>query len=174
MEKRYGTRYACFRQLDRDNNSLLRELQAIASLAGQPDQEAIPALLDALEHHNPSIRYWSLIGIGTLGRTVESSLDKVHYGLNDRAPVVRVAAARALYQMGQDGQEALPVLIDELQSPHEWVRLKAAIVLDEIGEKARPAIPVLKDALNDTYNKYVVRVANRALNQMLGTDNEVR
>ena len=68
------------------------------------------------------------------------------------------------------------MLISELKSPHEWVRLKAAIVLDEIGEKARPAIPAMKQARqeNKPVNKYVVRVANRALNQLLETGNSVR
>ncbi|HKJ67606.1 MAG TPA: HEAT repeat domain-containing protein, partial [bacterium] len=174
IEKEYGTRYAFFRQLDRDNGQLLRELRSVASLAGKPEIADLPALLEALDHPEPSFRYWGLTGIGNLGMEAESALEKVYHGLSDRSPVVRVAAARALYRMGHEGQEALPVLVDELQSPYEWVRLKAATVLDSIGERARPAIPVLKAALKDTYNKYVVRVANRALNQMLGTKNQVR
>lgn len=174
IEKEYGTRYAFFRQLDRDNSQLFRELHAGASLAGKPEIADLPALLEALDTPEPSIRYWGLIGIGNLGVQAKPAVEKVYHGLSDRSPVVRVAAARALYKMGHEGQEALPVLIDELQSPHEWVRLTAVTVLDNIGEKARPAIPALKAALNDTYNKYVVRVANRALNQMLGTNNQVR
>ena len=69
---------------------------------------------------------------------------------------------------------ALPVLIKELQNNHEWVRLHAATALDELDEAARPAVPALKRALGDMENKYVVRVANRALNELYGTDNRVR
>ncbi len=174
IEKEYGTRYAFFRQLDRDNNQLLQALHAVASLAGKPEIADLPALLEALDHPEPSFRYWGLMGIGNLGMQAESALEKVYHGLSDRSPVVRVSAARALYEIGREGQEALPVLIDALHSPHEWVRLQAVTVLDSIGEQARPAIPALTEALNDTYNKYVVRVANRALNQLLGTDNQVR
>jgi len=65
-------------------------------------------------------------------------------------------------------------LVAELSSPHEWVRLHAALALDGIGEKARPAVPALKEALKDTHNKYVVRVANHALNELLGTSRRVR
>ncbi len=72
-----------------------------------------------------------------------------------------------------DAEPALPVLTRELASDEEWVRLNAAIVLDEIDEQARPAIPALQTALKDRQNKYVVRVANRALNQLLGTQNTV-
>ena len=53
------------------------------------------------------------------------------------------------------------------------MRLNAAIVLDEMDEQARPAVMALKEALKDRQNKYVVRVANRALNELLGTSNIV-
>ena len=55
----------------------------------------------------------------------------------------------------------------------EWVRLSAALVLDELGEKSRPLIPDLQGVMNDE-NKYVVRVANHALNALLGLENVVR
>ena len=70
--------------------------------------------------------------------------------------------------MDQPGP-ALEVLQQELASREEWVRLNAAIVLDEMDEQARPAIMALKKAAMDRQNKYVVRVANRALNELLGT-----
>ena len=61
----------------------------------------------------------------------------------------------------------------ELKSEHQWGRLAAAIVLDEMDEQARPAIPALKQALVRQPNKYIVRVANRALNELQGTNNAV-
>ena len=45
--------------------------------------------------------------------------------------------------------------------------------LDEIEEMARPALPVMKKALKDQPNKYIIRVANRAVNDLLGTENKV-
>lgn len=174
IEHRYDSRYAFFRQLDRENGALLRELQAAASLAGTPGPPDLPGLQQLLQHAEATFRYWGLIGLGNLGPDAASAYDRVYEGLQDRAPVVRVAAARALFRMERPGEDALPVLIAELQSPHEWVRLQAATVLDTLGEAARPAIPALQAALADTYNKYVVRVANHALNQLLGTDHQVR
>ena len=79
---------------------------------------------------------------------------------------------RALSMMDKE-RTALPVLIRELGSEQEWVRLNAAIVVDLIGDRARPAIPALHEALKDKQNKYVVRVANRALNELEGTDRAV-
>jgi uncharacterized sulfatase len=69
-------------------------------------------------------------------------------------------------------EDALQTLEASLRNEHEWVRLHAALVLDEIDEKARPAIPALQSVMDDE-NKYVVRVANRALNQLQGTENVV-
>ena len=75
-------------------------------------------------------------------------------------------------KLGFPGQ-ALPILEVELKSDHQWGRLAAAIVLDEMDEQARPAIPALKQALVKQPNKYIVRVANRALNELQGTQNTV-
>jgi hypothetical protein len=43
-----------------------------------------------------------------------------------------------------------------------------------MNEQARPSIPALKKALVNQPNKYIVRVANRALNELLGTNHVVR
>ena len=92
--------------------------------------------------------------------------------LKDKSPSVRIAAARALAKLGES-KLALSVLEAELQSEHQWGRLAAAIVLDEMDAQAKPAIPALKRALKNQPNKYIVRVANRALNELQGTNNVV-
>ncbi|MFO7974277.1 MAG: HEAT repeat domain-containing protein, partial [Candidatus Hydrogenedentota bacterium] len=140
--------------------------------AGRPSAGDRDALLEARKSSHASIRYWAMTGLGLLER--EAPRDAIVASLNDASPTVRMAAALALFRCGNGSEQALDVLRRELQSPKEWVRLQAAIALDEIGEAARPAVPELKDALDDTHNKYVVRVANRALNQLLGTNNQVR
>ena len=47
------------------------------------------------------------------------------------------------------------------------------IVLDTIGQMAGPAEDALKEALTNQPNKYITRVANRALNVMNNTNNVV-
>lgn len=88
------------------------------------------------------------------------------------SPSVRIAAARAAARLGEV-DAALGVLQNELQSDHQWGRLAAAIVLDEMNEQARPAIGALEGALQDQPNKYIVRVANRAINELNGTNHKV-
>jgi uncharacterized sulfatase len=86
--------------------------------------------------------------------------------LADPAVVVRIAAA------GKTGN--LAVLETELKNPEVWVRLFSANALDELGEKARPAIPALKAAMAEKgQDRYVIRVLNRVLNKLLGTENKV-
>ena len=46
-------------------------------------------------------------------------------------------------------------------------------MLDEIEEMARPALPVMQKALKNQPNKYIIRVANRAVNDLLGTEKKV-
>jgi len=169
-EKKFGNRYAILRQPDGD--ALNARLGEIASLASEGPQ-ALPKLIAAMNDEDAAIRYWGATGIGNIGRRASRAEDKMIAALKDTSVSVRVAAARALCRMDKP-DKALPVLVETLRGPHPWGRLQATIVLDGIGEQARPAEAALKDALKDQPNKYITRVANRALNVMNGTDNVVK
>lgn len=167
-ETRFGTRYAALPALEKLYPDFVETLNGVARFAGKPSAKEAEGL--PLDHDEAAIRYWCVVGLGQLDNTREP----VEAALEDEAPVVRVAAAKACLDHGWVEEKALDLLINELASNAEWVRLHAATALDEIGEKARPAVDALKDALRDRDNKYVVRVANRALNQLEGTSREVR
>ena len=124
-----------------------------------------------LKHENDAVRYWAAIHLGNKAAQV-SNMTPLEERLNDPVPVVQTAAARALCKMNRP-EKALPTLEQILQNKDEWNRLQAAQVLDEIGYQAQPSISALQGVMEDQ-NKYVVRVANRALNQMLGTNNVVK
>ena len=113
-----------------------------------------------------------MTGIGNIGAEAKSAIDIVKAGLKDPSPNVRIAAARAAAKLGET-ELALNLLRMELKSEHQWGRLAAAIVLDEMDEQARPALDALQNALQDQPNKYIVRVANRAVNELLGTNHQV-
>jgi N-sulfoglucosamine sulfohydrolase len=126
-----------------------------------------------LSHKNEVVRYWAATGIGNYAKTGNKDMfTKLNPLLNDVYPLVRVVAARAFCILNKES-EGLKTLAAQLKSSNEWPRLNTALVLDEIDEKARPIIPDLKSEMDDQ-NKYVVRVANRALNQMQGTNNVVK
>ena len=166
-EKTVGARY----QILQGKNKLNAELGRVAALASS-GVYAMPELLQAMRHPDAAVRYWGATGVGNIGKPVAHAKPKMIEALKDSSPSVRIAAARALGKLGFPGQ-ALPTLEAELKSEHQWGRLAAAIVLDEMDEQARPAIPALKQALVKQPNKYIVRVANRALNELQGTQNTV-
>jgi uncharacterized sulfatase len=164
-EQALGSRYAILRQEGAER--LVRQLRQVANL-GLAGADGLDDLNQALGSADAAVRYWALVGLGNLGEKAAASASAVARSLDDPSASVRIAAARALARMNQPGP-ALKVLQEELASSEEWVRLNAAIVLDEMDEQARPAIAALKKATRDGQNKYVVRVANRALNELLGT-----
>ena len=117
-----------------------------------------------------------MTGIGNIGEKAGSKAEKIAIeAMKDNSPSVRIAAARAVAKFGQlNLKSALEVLKDELKSDHQWGRLATTIVIDEMDEDARPLINDLKKVLKTRQpNKYIIRVANRALNDLLGTNNQV-
>ena len=156
------------------NNSTEKRLAMLVDIATSASEgpASIPKLLQALQDKDASIRYWAATGIGNVGAPAKSTHRHVAECLDDPSPSVRIAAARAVAKLGAPA-EALPVLEAELQSNHQWGRLAAAIVLDEMDNEARPALPSLKQALLNQPNKYIVRVANRAINELENTNHQV-
>lgn len=174
--EKFGSEYAILRQSDGEDYN--RQLGKIAASASEGNS-ALPELLAATSDTDSAIRYWAAVGIGNIGPTAKEQASKLmKQGLEDESSAVRTACARALCRMGMP-QKALPVLIQEMTTGAQWERLHAAIVLDEIDEQARPVIDQMKQGLEyqkgfNSDGKYRVRVINRALNELLGTNNRVR
>lgn len=167
-----GSTYAILHG-DTDQTELIVALTEMATKASS--REAIPDLVEGLSHDDSAVRYWGATGLGNLSehakdkQGIKKALKKA---LSDSSPATRIAAARALCRMGwTDG--GLPALSKALAGDNEWARLEAAIVLDELDEAARAELPPLQAALKDQPNKYIIRVANKAVNDLLGTSNRV-
>lgn len=150
------------------------------SLAGV---EAAAKMDEHCQADDAAVRYWGAIGLGNLSPKLTRQENNGRYRkrlermLDDPSPTVRVAAARAIARSG-DPATALPVLTEVLRNGAQWERLHAIIVLDELDEAARPALPAIREALKyrDGFvarGKYVVRVANRTLNELLDQNNTV-
>lgn len=165
-----GSRYAILHR-ERGSQQALGRLVEMATAASQ-GVDALPSLIAGLSDPDASVRYWSATGIGNIGSQAAAAKGQVRATLDDTSASVRIAAARALARLDEP-KGALDVLQRELESEQQWGRLAAAIVLDEMDEQARPALPALKKALKNQPNKYIVRVVNRAINELLGTENIV-
>ncbi len=173
--KRLGSEYAILRQEDADAYN--ERLSSVATMASE-GEVVLPQLLQAMKDEDDAIRYWAATGIGNIGETAKTDASGlVRAALTDDSSAVRTAAARAMCRMGMP-KEALPVLVREMTTGEQWERLQAAIVLDEIDEQARPVIDEMKQGLEyqkgfNSDGKYRVRVTNRALNELQGTQNSV-
>lgn len=149
-----------------DETDLLERLRAIKALDGQ-GAEAIPKYLEALDDPYGAVRYWAVVGLYNACQdpgTVEQAKTALAKLLSDPSPIVRIAAAQALCDWGQENQ-ALPVLVEALRHKSDTVRLNAAIALGQIGDKARPALPQLRAAMQDSY-RYVPRVVHYILQRL--------
>ncbi|MFP4500718.1 MAG: sulfatase-like hydrolase/transferase [Candidatus Hydrogenedentota bacterium] len=174
LAERFGSRYVIFDEMAKEDPAFQQRLHEAACAAGRRSKADVPHLHEALDSPHAAIRWWGATGLAYMDKLAEKDKKALVNALDDSAAVVRVAAAEGAVKHGLTEDHALDLLIAELKSDAEWVRLHAATALDHVGEKARPAIPALREALEDKENKYVVRVANHALNQLLGTDNTVR
>jgi len=168
--EKYGSAHAILQQPGAEK--LLARLREVVA-AGEEGKTALPKLIEAMHDEDAAVRYWGATGLGNLAHAAAPAAGLLAAALKDDSPSVRIASARALCLMDKQNA-ALGVLIRQLKSDRQWVRLAAALALDEIGQKARPAIDALEQALEDKENKYVVRVANHALNVLQGTNRAVR
>jgi uncharacterized sulfatase len=116
------------------------------------------------------VRYWAVVGLHASCRfPVDMTFVKppMQTMLQDPSVIVRIAAAHALCEWGQQNL-ALPVLAEALRHPADKVRLFAIVALDKLGERARPALAQIKAATQDS-DDYVTRVAKTALARLEST-----
>ncbi len=159
-EKRLGSRYAILRQPGR--KQLLGALRAIASATDAK------ILQGALAHPEAAVRYWAATGLANQNLPAPGVLD-------DESPSVRIAGAMACLRAGENAK-AVAVLRAALNDAEEMIRLEAGNAADRIGPRAKALENDLAARLNDPRDKtnYPSRVANRVLNVLRGTNNEVR
>ncbi|MHC4691857.1 MAG: sulfatase-like hydrolase/transferase [Planctomycetota bacterium] len=148
---------------------LLIRLRKIKQLDGL-GAGAIADYIKALKDKSASVRYWAVVGVHNNYkkiRDVEQARAALRKMLADTSPVVRIASAHVLCDLGRQ-KEGLPVLIDALKYKNNKAGLHAVIALKQIGEKARPALPQIKDCLKDS-DGYVKRVTQSILNNLGST-----
>jgi len=150
-----------------DKMDLLKRLRKIKDLDGL-GQKAIPRYIKALDDKYASVRYWAVIGLHNNCkrakdvRRAKAALKKM---LKDEAPVVRIAAAHAMCDWGEE-QEGLSVLAETaFEHKINKAGLYAVIALNKIGEKARPALPQIRACLKNS-DGYVQRVTRATLKRL--------
>lgn len=132
--------------------------ETVRALAGkaftQLDSQSparVPALLEALRHEEPDIRFGAAQTLGDMGADARPALATLVQALQDRHLGVRLQAARAVWLIDRQVPPVIPVLIEALQGEDEVLRWIAADCLGEIGPAAGAAGPALQAALHRSF-----------------------
>lgn len=127
-----------------------------ASLASSRNPADAGELIKRLTDSDPVVRYWAATGCTVLKPdAAKASLQKL---LQDPEAAVQVAAAEALYQLGEK-EESLAALKKALTDTNRLVRLQALSVLQSLGNNALPALPQVKEIVAHASAGYSVDTA---------------
>ena len=113
-----------------DNYARILET-ANLQLAGK---SAVPKLLVRLKDNDSQVRYWATLGLVVITQTAEAAtvtkiLPHLHEALSDASIDVRLVAAEGLFNLG-DYEQALPVVLKEMDHPNTDVQVRVGNILD--------------------------------------------
>ena len=135
---------------------------------GPAARDAVPTLAHVLTHDKqPIVRRAAAHTLAAIGSEAKPALPELKAALADENGFVRVAAATALWQVGQDAG-GVPLLVEALKDPTIVGARIAADALAEIGPGARQAVPALVAALDDPAS--CARVATARALWLVGRD----
>ena len=131
--------------------------------------EALPALRRALQDTDSGVRYWAALGLLMRGKAaVDGAYADLRQALDDPSPYVRIIAAEALGQNGDDRdfQRVLPLLAAHADGSQGdvFVSIAALAALDALGDKAAPvaaqinALSETRDVPDARYGNYLPRL----------------
>jgi arylsulfatase A-like enzyme len=142
----------------------------MAEAASQMDMKSLPKVQKALKDKDSAVRYWAALGILMRGQAaVDATKGDLKVALEDESPYVRIVAANALGQHGNndDLQSALGVLADAAPwggKNNVWVSMFALNALDTLGNKVVPLRaqaknwPAAGPSPDGRFNSYVPRL----------------
>ena len=138
-----------------------------AELAGSGDPAAFTELRKRLHDSHPVVRYWAATGCTVLSTRAGKARRSLQKLLHDPEISVRIAAAEALYLMG-DKNAPLNALSEALASDNIMARVQALNVLDSMGDDAGPLLDKIRQLKKDNIQDgdYDVRAALRIIEKM--------
>ena len=138
---------------------------ALIKISGDP-AEALPILLQSLQHPDETVRKESIEHLGLLQARARPTLSALLPCLRDPAPAVRAACALALVRIDPQGAQITDALLPLLQDAEPEPRINAAIALGTIGPAAAAALPGLTRMQNDPDPK-LAAMAGAALQRIM-------
>jgi len=123
----------------------LARVLPVAEMASRREPGNRARLVELLGDEEPIVRWWAALGLVMLGEGAAPTESALKLALEDASPLVRVAAAEALYGLGRV-DAARPAMAEALRHATPFIRLRAMNVLASIGAAARPLIPDMQAA----------------------------
>jgi len=114
-----------------------------AEIASSRDVKNVSIILQRLGDADPSIRYWAATGCTILKINSADAKSQLLNLLQDPEGAVRVAAAEALYSVG-DREKGLKGLVEALSHPNPFVKVQSLNVLQGMGKEALPAVDAVR------------------------------
>lgn len=141
-----------------------------AGMATSGDARHLDEMIKRLSDKEPVVRYWAATGCTILEEKAMAAKDALLALGEDPVIAVRVAAAEALYHLGEK-ETAVSLLSKTLQSGNLMARLQALNVLETMeGKDALPAVKAIKVLSSDDPldRNYDARAANILLKELMG------
>jgi arylsulfatase A-like enzyme len=146
-----GNKYLAF--LDNDHIGQTRRLIDVIT-AGEANDGA--KLLEYAKSADPSTRYWAAVWLG-VNETTDGKATLLKLTA-DRVPAIRVAAAQALYRLGDLSK--LKLLVEHINTPNLLVGLYALRAIEELGDAGKVHRDKITKAQKSNY-EFSRRIAKR-------------
>lgn len=142
----------------------LEKAMETADLAFSGD---IKAIIEKLKNEEALVRYWAATGCTILGEKAITAKGALRELLNDSEVAVRIAAAEALYHMGEK-ETTVSALKEALKGGNQMSRVQALNVLETMEQDAGPALLAVKALVSDKQGsrEYDIRAANRLIEKL--------
>ncbi|MEV6429070.1 hypothetical protein [Nocardia sp. NPDC051463] len=128
----------------------------LSALAALGDPAALPTIIETLTasvHHEQQwvITRSALAALTAFGTAAVPALATIRTLTTASDDQVRVAAVTALWAVGRDREEMLPLLVQQLDGPDSFRITEAADVLTQLGPAATAAAPRLRELMAADY-----------------------
>ena len=144
----------------------LERIIETAEMASAKNPRFLSEIISRLEDNNPVVRYWATTGCTILQQKAAPAKDALKMLLNDPEVSVRIAAAEALYYLGEH-KTAVQALEAALKNDNLMARVQALNVLENIDEDAASVLMSVKELIpGNPANQYDVRSARRLVEKL--------
>lgn len=120
---------------------------SMATAASEENIANLEKLVKGLEDKDAAVRYWAAYGCAMLKDEAMPARERLNKLLKDPSPDVGIAAAEALYYLGET-DKSINRLKKALNNKNDKVRLHALNVIRTFGRDAEPLLPELKKMLS--------------------------